>query len=735
MAMIGLVSLCLMPLLQAQQAQHLRGPGPETAKALDRAACQVSEQIRGLRNLALGFLGMEDGSTGAEDDAVQSLLSALEANEKRFCSRLGAGAPLAAESGLVAAEGAATLDLAGMAELMLQVQEECVAQIHAHQAVLEASAASLASCAVARDAANTSALEVAAAQDKALHGACRDSEHEAFVEQGAKYKELSASWANLSTPSCSADMAATDPWQSRVECFSELQAWLQAGADKIESQLQAWIGSLGVEHNQTSLCHGLQTRFEESFCLWTETQDATCDVYKGCFGDASAHHLDVISPEAEAAESSSKADFTAAAHILCKLNVLNASDLVQKQEALQRCEEQIVSTGHLNLSYPELVTEDPCLVPQVYPCMAEWSDSYANQSWYGSLELNTCNPCRTSTTSTSKQRLPSVHGGGHHTLIVDRDGAAWHFGQNSRGERGDGTHANSGRQWAPFKVMTEVRTAEGAGWSSFLVKEDGTAWGTGYNEKGTLGDGSGTDRYIPVQIMTDVAAISCMHTHTAVLKTDGTAWMTGSNSNGELCDGTTTTRLTPYLAMSDVKEATVGFTHTMFLKTDGTVWGCGKNDKGQLGDGTTTTRKSPVQVMTDVHHVVAGDSLTWFMKNDGTCWVVGWNDNGQHGDGTTTSKTTPVQVMSNVKDIGPNRRSTMFLKLDGTVWSVGYNAEGHLGDGTRTSRLTPVQIMNNVTSLSSAWWHTLFVKNDGSVWVTGQAYTNSPEPYPHKDFS
>ena len=55
MAMIGLVSFCLVLL----QAEHLRGPGPEIAKALDRAACQVSEQIQGLRNFALGFLDMK----------------------------------------------------------------------------------------------------------------------------------------------------------------------------------------------------------------------------------------------------------------------------------------------------------------------------------------------------------------------------------------------------------------------------------------------------------------------------------------------------------------------------------------------------------------------------------------------------------------------------------------------------------------------------------------------------
>ena len=109
------------------------------------------------------------------------------------------------------------------------------------------------------------------------------------------------------------------------------------------------------------------------------------DAYKGCFGDASAHHLDVISPQAEAAESSSKADYTAAAHILCKLS---ASDLAQKEETLQRCE----STGHLNLSYPELVTEDPCLVPQAShdrcpPRGGRGLADLVHESWLGSPVL------------------------------------------------------------------------------------------------------------------------------------------------------------------------------------------------------------------------------------------------------------------------------------------------------------------------------------------------------------
>ena len=137
-----------------------------------------------------------------------------------------------------------------------------------------------------RDAANTSSLEAAAEQRKSGHSQCRASEQALLGEQG-KYQQLNATWSGLSKPSCSASMVVTDPWDARVDCFGAIQDWLQTGADAVQGALNDGVLSLGLEHNQTAFCHGMQHAFERSFCSWTEAQNLTCAAYHACFQDRS----------------------------------------------------------------------------------------------------------------------------------------------------------------------------------------------------------------------------------------------------------------------------------------------------------------------------------------------------------------------------------------------------------------------------------------------------------------
>ena len=89
-------------------------------------------------------------------------------------------------------------------------------------------------------------------------------------------------------------------------------------------------------------------------------------------------------------------------------------------------------------------------------------------------------------------------------------------------------------------------------WSLYLQdahtvysKSDGTAWATGYNESGQLGDGSTLDKSSAVQVvdsngdpLAGVVAISAANRHTVYLKSDGTVWSVGKNNYGQLGDGT-----------------------------------------------------------------------------------------------------------------------------------------------------------------------------------------------------
>ncbi|HNF44570.1 MAG TPA: hypothetical protein PLT49_12895, partial [Ferruginibacter sp.] len=72
-----------------------------------------------------------------------------------------------------------------------------------------------------------------------------------------------------------------------------------------------------------------------------------------------------------------------------------------------------------------------------------------------------------------------------------------------------------------------------------------------------------------------------------VVRPDRTAWATGSNTYGQLGDGTTTDRNAPVKVLDNVIAVSAGLRHSLFLKADNSLWAAGYNGKGQLGDGTT----------------------------------------------------------------------------------------------------------------------------------------------------
>jgi alpha-tubulin suppressor-like RCC1 family protein len=90
----------------------------------------------------------------------------------------------------------------------------------------------------------------------------------------------------------------------------------------------------------------------------------------------------------------------------------------------------------------------------------------------------------------------------------------------------------------PVLVNFGVQTVSAGSTHTMAVKTDGTLWAWGDNARGELGDGTWTDRLSPFQVMTGVQAVSGGQNYTMVVKRDGSLWATGSNAFGQLGDGT-----------------------------------------------------------------------------------------------------------------------------------------------------------------------------------------------------
>jgi len=353
-----------------------------------------------------------------------------------------------------------------------------------------------------------------------------------------------------------------------------------------------------------------------------------------------------------------------------------------------------------------------------------------------------------------------------HTIALKSDGKVWSWGWNGSGQLGN--NAGDFRL-TPVPVMgtggvgflDHVQTVAAGQYHSLALKDDGTVWAWGYGDYGQLGDGTWASKYTPVQVkdsagtgfLTNIIYISAGESYSMAVKDDGSVWTWGNNNKGQLGINNTDVKNLPVQVLgengigylSNIAKVSAGSNFALALKDDNTVWAWGNNDSGKLGDNTEVEKWTPIQVkdstgatfLTGINEIAASNVHSLALKSDGTVWSWGWNGNGQLGDGTNSDKATlPVQVvgvggsgyLSDVSKITTGGSHSLVLKNDDTVWAWGSNGDGQLGDNTTSSHNTPVQVLDSagtgylsgVSVISGGQASSVAVKSDNSlVWNWG----------------
>ena len=202
------------------------------------------------------------------------------------------------------------------------------------------------------------------------------------------------------------------------------------------------------------------------------------------------------------------------------------------------------------------------------------------------------------------------------SALIKNDGSLWTCGYNNAGQLGLGntTNKNTFTQ-VTTNINNDVKHVACGGQHTFIIKNDGTVWSCGYNYNGQLGLGnSNTSNRTTFQQVTtnvsDVKDIVCggagAYSHTFMLKNDGTLWATGFNTYRALGTGDTSHKYVfTQIATSrdnstnsnenyDFVMVATGchsqYNHSYALKKDNTLWGCGTNSSGQLCNGNTTNQ-------------------------------------------------------------------------------------------------------------------------------------------------
>jgi len=290
------------------------------------------------------------------------------------------------------------------------------------------------------------------------------------------------------------------------------------------------------------------------------------------------------------------------------------------------------------------------------------------------------------------------------TFVIKNDGTLWGTGSNLNGCLGINSTSEYSGNFVQIGSSTNWRQISSSGFFTLATKTDNTLWGWGQNDLYQMGNGTCcADRLSPGQIGTDAdwkLAIACTSARVGLaIKTNGTLWGWGGNGSGLIGESNISSRPYPTQIGTDSnwEMLATGAAHALALKTDGTLWAWGEGFNGQTGDTLPPTffRSSPRQVGTDTWiYIACGFQSSFGIKSDGTLWGWGRNDAGQLGDGTTVERRLPVQIGtdSDWVAVAAGYQHGVALKSNGALYTWGTNDFGQLGNGSTTPQPLPTYI-------------------------------------------
>ncbi len=314
--------------------------------------------------------------------------------------------------------------------------------------------------------------------------------------------------------------------------------------------------------------------------------------------------------------------------------------------------------------------------------------------------------------------VKQIAAGGYHCLVLLTDGTLRSWGYNGTGCVGNATTTSPVTSPVTVVGANRYRFIGGGGLHSLAVRDDGTAWGWGWDTNGQLGnDATLANQSSPVQIagLSNIVAVAGGYIHSLAVTAGGGFYAWGDDENGQLGDNAALVdQPTPVSVGASVSSRpVVGYQSSIVLRSNGypSLWG--DNSKGQCRQtpNTPVNQSTPYSPGTSLRSISSGFGDFYIAINsDGS--VNSWGDNGsgQLGLGglSPASTGTPQVVhatwpVSKITGVARGQYNAAAVKSDGTAWAWSNNSNGQVGDGSSTLRSTPVQSsgVSGATAISS----------------------------------
>lgn len=315
-----------------------------------------------------------------------------------------------------------------------------------------------------------------------------------------------------------------------------------------------------------------------------------------------------------------------------------------------------------------------------------------------------------------------ISGGDDHSLGLKDDGTVWAWGRNERQTIGDATvwtRSETPVQVSGLTNVTEIDAGISAYDFSYAVKNDGTVW---------YWSGSGTAGGVnQISGLNNIVHISSNNYQGVAVDSNGTVWEW--DSVGLISNVRARTDIPV-----NITEVSHGYHFSLALDENGNVWGWGFDGQGQVGDNGTATLvlnyaetavkvvvnpalpvNDPARYLSGVSKISAGYNDSYAIVNAGEIWTWGGFI------GNTIQPTRIFNTISNAAEIeaaesygGTGSDSFelgMFLTSTGLIST--FTHEGTL------STYTVVETTFNVTKISKGFDHFMTLADNNSIYSWG----------------
>lgn len=303
-----------------------------------------------------------------------------------------------------------------------------------------------------------------------------------------------------------------------------------------------------------------------------------------------------------------------------------------------------------------------------------------------------------------------ISAGENHTCILESNGEAYCWGDNSVGQLGNGSTKSSMRAVA---VSGDLRFESiSVGWDHTCgITGDNEAYCWGRGRYGRLGNGASENSLVPTAVAGGLSfdSVDAGLAHTCGITTDSRAYCWGRGEDGILGNNSVESSPVPVPVSGGLTFGSIeaGSATTCGISTDGDAYCWGASDFGALlgqGDDDRDRKLAPGLVAggfdfepdtisVGLDHVCAINTadkvICWGRGRYGKLGI-GPGD----GLGVIENLRTPREIKGNISfaSITTGLFQTCGIATDGKAYCWGRNGSGQLGDGTTTMRLEPVAV-------------------------------------------